>query len=335
MKVQVPDQLKADVPPTPWGKILTATPVVMAVVATLLAGLASSEMTRAQYDRALAAQQQSKAGDQWSFFQAKRLRGALQRNSLDLLQSLVEIRPLAAAALRQAAEQLPAQPSESEAAKVRTEMLNVLDSSAGQQAVAFLQRGAVPPVNKATAPDPSIKAALDAVESLKPEADIKLRMAPVSDNALDGALGAAQELAQRFDTETKPINNSIDQLDNLVARQAACSPGSSTSPKTGPSLARDFTAARLRYAAQRYEVEARLNQAIADLYELQVRKSNISAERHHNRSQRFFYGMLAAQLGVIVSTLAMAARQRNLLWALAAAAGLLAIAFAIYVYLYV
>jgi hypothetical protein len=45
--------------------------------------------------------------------------------------------------------------------------------------------------------------------------------------------------------------------------------------------------------------------------------------------------MLAAQLGVIVSTLAMAARQRNLLWGLAAAAGLLAIAFAIYVYLYV
>ena len=45
--------------------------------------------------------------------------------------------------------------------------------------------------------------------------------------------------------------------------------------------------------------------------------------------------MLAAQLGVIVSTFAMAARQRNLLWSLAAAAGLLAIAFAIYVYLYV
>jgi hypothetical protein len=59
MKVQIPEQLKADVPPTRWGKMLSATPVVMAVVATLLAGLASSEMTRAQYDRALAAQQQS------------------------------------------------------------------------------------------------------------------------------------------------------------------------------------------------------------------------------------------------------------------------------------
>jgi hypothetical protein len=109
----------------------------------------------------------------------------------------------------------------------------------------------------------------------------------------------------------------------------------SSSPPSGGSLTRDFTAARLRYAALRYEVEARLNQAIANLYELQVRQSNISAERHHDRSQRFFFGMLAAQLGVIVSTLAMAARQRNLLWAVAAAAGLLAIAFAIYVYLYV
>ena len=108
---------------------------------------------------------------------------------------------------------------------------------------------------------------------------------------------------------------------------------SSNEAAAGTSLSRDFTAARLRYAALRYEVEARLNQSIASFYELQVRKSNISAERHHNRSQRFFFGMLAAQLGVIVSTLAMAARQRNLLWSIAAAAGVLAIAFAIYVYL--
>jgi uncharacterized membrane protein YjgN (DUF898 family) len=85
----------------------------------------------------------------------------------------------------------------------------------------------------------------------------------------------------------------------------------------------------------RYEVEARLNQAVANLYELKVRQSNLSAERHQSRSQRFFFGMLAAQLGVIIATLAMAARQRNLLWSLAAGAGLLAIVFAVYVYLYV
>ena len=157
----------------------------------------------------------------------------------------------------------------------------------------------------------------------------------MSNKALDDALHAAQDLAQSFDTATKPINNSIDRLENLVTRQAACVRAASSGPASGASLGRDFTAAWLRYAALRYEAEARLNQAIANYYELQVRKSNISAERHHNRSQRFFFGMLAAQLGVIVSTLAMAARQRNLLWAVAAAAGLLAIAFAIYVYLYV
>jgi hypothetical protein len=335
MKVQIPDQLKADMPPTTWGKMLSATPVVMAVVATLLAGLASSEMTRAQYDRALAAQQQSKAGDQWSFFQAKRLKGAIQGNSLDLLQSMVELRPLNAAALKDAAEQLPAQPEQSEAAKVKTEMLAVLGSPVGQQALGFLQRGEVPQAGAAPVLDPNVKAALDAVESLATDAAMVPILARLSLKTLDDALLAARDRAQDFDTATKPVNQAIDHLESLLARQAASLQGKAASPGSGASLTRDFTAARLRYAALRYEVEARLNQSIATFYELQVRKSNISAERHHNRSQRFFFGMLAAQLGVIVSALAMAARQRNLLWSIAAAAGLLAIAFAVYVYLYV
>ena len=335
MKVEIPDALKADVPQNNFGKMLAATPVVMAVIATLLAGLASSEMTRAQYDRALAAQQQSKAGDQWSFFQAKRLRGALQRNSLDLLQSTLELHPLTATGLKAAAEQWPAQPGESEAAKVRTEMLAALDSPAGQQALAFLQRGEVPQAGAAPVLDPNLKAALDAVENLTPDSQVAPLLAQVSLKTLEEALLAARDRAQTFDAATRPVNQTIDQLESLLARQAASLAAKASSPASGASLTRDFTVARLRYAALRYEVEARLNQAIASFYELQVRKSNISAERHHKRSQRFFFGMLAAQLGVIVSTLAMAARQRNLLWALAAAAGLLAVAFAIYVYLYV
>jgi hypothetical protein len=342
MKIQIPDQLKADMPQTKWGKMLTATPVVMAVVATLLAGLASSEMTRAQYDRALGAQQQSKAGDQWSFFQAKRLRGAVQRNSLDLLQSIVELHPLTAAALKAAAEQLPAQPTQPEAAKVRTEMLAVLDSPAGQQTLSFLERGEVPQVGPAQALDPGVKAAEDAVGNLRPESEITPLVARVSNKTLDDALRAAQDAVQVLDTATKPVNQTIDLLDNLLSRQAAglqakpAAPASDAAGSaTGASVRRDFTVARLRYTALRYEVEARLNQSIANLYELQVRKSNISAERHHARSQRFFFGMLAAQFGVIIATFAMAARKKNLLWSLAAGAGLLAIAFAIYVYLYV
>src|SRR5579859_608653 len=105
--IKIPEQLKSDTPQTGWGKVLLATPVVMTVIATMLAGLASSEMTRAQYDRSLGAQQQSKAGDQWSFFQAKRLRGAIQRNTADLLQTVTEVHPFTEGALEQIVQQVP------------------------------------------------------------------------------------------------------------------------------------------------------------------------------------------------------------------------------------
>ena len=342
MKVTVPQELKSDMPQTSFGKILSATPVVMAVVATMLAGLASSEMTKAQYDRSLGAQQQSKAGDQWSFFQAKRLRGAVQQNSVELLESLTPLRPLDAGALRTVAEQWPPQVDPAEAAKIKADLAAAVDSAAGQQALTLLRQGKVPPTPEGAAVDPRIKAALDAMENLRPDAEMAELLAQVDNKLIEESLGAARDRAQAFDLATKPVNAAIDQIDNLLTRRAALlqekggataaeTPGSAT----GPTLSRDFTVARLRYAAMRYEVEARLNQAIANFYELEVRKSNISAERHHARSQRFFFGMLGAQLGVIISTFALAARKRNLLWSLAAGAGLVAVAFAVYVYLYV
>jgi hypothetical protein len=180
--------------------------------------------------------------------------------------------------------------------------------------------------------DPNVKAALDAVESGKPEPEIGTLLAQVSDQVLEDALGVARDRARALDVALKPVNRSIDEVEARLARQSAAEGG-----RSGPaaSLRRDVTVARLRYTARRYDVEARLNQAIANVYELQVRKSNIEAERLHTRSQRFFYGMLAAQGGVVVATFAIAARQRNALWWLAAGAGVAAIAYATYVYLVV
>lgn len=278
MKTEIPSELKREVPPTPWGKMLVATPVVMTVVATLLAGLASSEMTKAQYDRALGAQLQSKAGDQWGYFQAKKLRGAIQRNSFELLTATADIRPI----------QDP-----------------VLDK--------------VP----ALAPfsvDAKIESAMQAIEQQKPETEIAALLKPVDDPSLTAALQAAKDSALAFDTANAPASQALDRLEKSLA------PGDK-------AAARDLTAARMRYNAARYDTEARLNQSIANLYELQVRKANISAERHHTRSGKFFFGMLAAQAAVIVSTFAIATQQRNFFWGLAAAAGLAAIIFAIYVYL--
>lgn len=294
MKTEIPEALKTDVPQTQWGKLLLATPVVMTVIATLLAGLASSEMTRAQYFRSFAAQIQSKAGDQWSYFQAKRLRGVMQRNTLDLLRSTTTVRPLDEAALKRFGDLSP-------------------------QTIAALQTGQLPPAPP-IALEPKVQAALDAVEHSKPEHEITPLLQNLKANDLDLALKKAKAQAQAFDLALQPVNEALDRIDISLA---AAPSGDAT---------RDFTAARLRCTAARYDAEARLNQAVANVLELQVRLNNLAAERHHRRSGWFFFGMLAAQAAVIIATFAIAARQRNLLWSLAAIAGLGAISFAIYVY---
>lgn len=297
MSTKIPDELKADMPQTTWGRILLATPVVMTVVATLLAGLASSEMTRAQYNRSLAAQQQAKAGDQWSFFQAKRLRGTMQLGTLDLLKVTASLRPLDEAVLKKFGE------------------VDAVTAAA-------LLKAELPPVPGSPVSDPSLKSALEAVERMKPEHEVRSLLESVKTETVDEAIQAARDRAAAFDAATSPISRSVDRAEKAVAA-------------SGPAdLVRDVTAARLRYTAARYDVEARLNQAVANLYELQVRQSNMAAERHHRRSERFFFGMLAAQAAVITATFALAARKRSLLWGLAAAVGVVAVAFAVYVYLW-
>ena len=263
MKAKIPEELKADLPANQWGKMLGLTPVVMTVIATLLAGLASSEMTKAQYERAYAAQIQSKAGDQWSFFQAKRLRSQMQRDTYELLSAQSGI-----TATEEAPAPAPAAP-----------------------------------------PSAEITAALNAVRDEAPAETLNPLILQLKLADILAAQRTAKAQTTAYDALTAPLLKQIAQSGIAVAR--------------------------LRFNASRYDYEAQLNATVAHLYELQVYKSNLEAERHHQRSKRFFFGMLAAQMGVIISTLAMAAKQRNLLWALAAGAGLVAIAFAVYVYLYV
>lgn len=278
MSTKVPEQLANEVPQTKWGKILLATPVVMTVIATLLAGLASSEMTRAQYDRALGAQLQSKAGDQWAYFQAKKLRGAMQRNSLELLAATTEVKLIENAVLNKV------------------------------------------PVPAPASMDAKVAAALEAIELQKSETEIAELLKPVDDKSLATALQSAKDSALAFETALAPANQEIEKLEKLVTAG-------------DKDARRDLSATKMRFNGARYEIEARVNQTIATFYELQVRKANISAERHHKRSGKFFFGMLAAQAAVIVSTFAIAAQKRSFLWSIAAVAGIAAIIFAVYVYL--
>jgi hypothetical protein len=319
---QAPEPSKTQEPQSTFAKILAATPVVMTVIATLLAGLASSEMTSAQYDRSLAAQQQSKAGDQWSYFQTKKLRGALDQNAFDVLQMTSRVAPLDVAALKGAvAQDAPGAPKNSGS---RTNLGAMLESDTGKKALEALG-GEDLKIPAGPALDPKLQAVIDAIVNDRPDAETVPLVAKLIRADVDLALRASQERAKSFSEATKPITQSLDALQRLLS--------SGPSTAAAQSVHQSFAAARLRYEAQRYDAEARLNQAIGNLYEVEVHLSNFSAERHRMRSQEFFVGMLIAQAAVIISTLAMAARQRNALWTLAAAAGLAAIAFAFYVYL--
>lgn len=293
-KIEIPENLKSDLPPSKWGKVLGATPVIMTVIATMLAGLASSEMTQAQYERSLAAQLQSKAGDQWGYAAAKKTRGALARNSLDVLAGTADLRTLS-----------PAFFPEGDAA-----------------ITAAFTKNELPAVERPKF-SAEIQAALDAVAMSQPETNVSALMTKVQKQDLVSALESAQAAAVAFDNAAKPITKFSDaQGEKLLA--------------AGDKAAyANFAAARLRYTAARYDTEASLNQSVAGIYELQVREENILAEKHHVRSNRFFMGMLAAQGAVIISTFAIAARKKNFLWAIAALAGCVAVAFSLYVYLYI
>ena len=94
-----------------------------------------------------------------------------------------------------------------------------------------------------------------------------------------------------------------------------------------------FKAARADYNARRYLQDARYNQRGALLYEVRVHMDGVASDRHRSRSQHFFYGMLCAQAGVAIASMALAARLKSLLWGLAGFAGLIALVFSSYVYL--
>jgi len=393
-KIPTPEE----VPQSLWSRILTFTPILMTVVATLLAGLASSEMTQAQYYRTLAAELQSKAGDQWGFFQAKKLRAATMRNTLDLLRADADT--YNPAALSITATRLPARLERIDvrgAALLAALVANPTPDLAPMQAAleSFVQsaearkkeaiaaqaelKAALADAQqssladqKITVPvwqpsDPEIAAAVQAIAAGKTNEQVMPIISTIRPAAIESSLKAAAEFSQTLDAASAPVSQTIDRIDSAVSRQFqlvqqaravsrtldADLTSAGTTPADIRNTARDFisacdalhaelaqadrsfTAARLRLTAQRYDAETKHNQTTAYLYEVEIRLDGANSDRHRLRSQRFFYGMLAAQAAVVAATLAIAVKKRNILWSFAAAVGLVAVSSGVYVYLFV
>jgi hypothetical protein len=138
--------------------------------------------------------------------------------------------------------------------------------------------------------------------------------------------------AQEFNLAAAPLIGVDAKVNDLHQTAQAAERAGSTLKSAADEFGNDFKASQLRWDSRRYEREARDNQAVAGLYELDVRKANLESDRHRQRSTNFFYAMLAAQGAVTIATFSIAMRRRSFLWGLATAAGLAAVTFGAYVF---
>jgi hypothetical protein len=389
---------------------LTSTPIVLTVVATALAGLSSSEMTLAQYHRSLAAQNQSKASDQWGFFQAKRIRGSDMEIAADfipirfkpgkvdsnLLMATVNrlasefqrgdkevsrlVRGIDAAKgtgvaepLRKAADELQkiAKDTAEKAERNKQQLAQQLDRDEVRMAFAYLSDGKVPEIQDAKFDYPDIDKAVQAISDRLSETEMAPLVRNIKEDDLMKAIETAEANARRFENAGKPVGKTLDDLDKLLnqlvglaasyhqavrALDGASTQVSGSDKGTNPAEVQKavsqvertdsvvqaaaeelngmFKAGRYGYTARRQGREASYNLNIAGLYEVQVRLNSLNSGRHRTRSKLFFFGMLAAQAGVTIASLSLAVRQRNILWGLAGLAGIGAVLFSGYVYLY-
>jgi hypothetical protein len=327
-------------------------------------------MTRAQYYRSMAAQNQAKAADQWGFFQAKRLRATEAQSALDLLHAAahpVRMEPtsLRGASQRLAGAMVAAESEASVADKIKAladqtaaldrDLQAILNGPASAPAFAAPQ-SLWASLEDRVIGDKDIFDAMNAIDAHKTEAAMAPLLKRITAKTMEDAHGVVDANAEAFDQVSKGPSAVLEKLHAIFSVQADLASelvrlatgaplggdrASTSQPASVIVMAQreidaafaDVAAARFRYAAARYEREAKYNSLAGQLYEVEVHQSSVTSEWHRNRSSEFFYGMLAAQAGVTIATLALAVQRRSILWSFGAAAGIAAISFSAYVYL--
>lgn len=330
-----------------WGKILATTPIVMTVLATVFAGLSSSEMTQAMFHRSLASQLQSKAGDQWAYFQAKRIRGTTLESTVELLQTLGSASNFDSDKLISVLDQLNSSLPQGQNASQLTEQLNKLKSLVKQDGKLLGQLIAggtlAEPTRSASGDQKQIDAAIGTIAARKSAEEINLSVKPLSYSQIESAIKAAEQFSDQFSQMHETATGTASRLKQcLVATESATQPmldAASASPQVTAfvqQLRRQIAGGKVvlnEFDARRYRQESQHNRRVAELYELQVWRSGMESDRHRHRSQLFFYSMLVAQVGVTISSLALAQAKRSALWFVSAFVGLIALGFSAWVYL--
>jgi hypothetical protein len=237
---------------SPWTMVLNSTPIIMTVLATVLAGLSSSEMTLAQYHRALAAQNQSKAGDQWGFFQAKRIRGLSIQSTIDVLSARSEPEAVDGQSLLKGMERIGAgleqiermagqlssaggsssvfqQPlaeftavasaASKEAAKVQGELKQILEQPNVKEAIAYLGNSQLPQASTRPIDGAGVSEAIAAIIGRQTEKESARLVKIIAPATLEQALETAETNIAAVENANKPASDALTPVDRLLQRE--------------------------------------------------------------------------------------------------------------------
>ena len=279
---------------------------------------------------------QSKASDQWAYFQAKKLRAEQCENTIVILRGILPGAPMNEDDLRRTAASLQSEmhkltshlgkvdraPSATgEVVKSLARHLATVDTllSAtttrpdGVHVPVFLPPWDVPQVMELPIADKQIVDTIRGIESNASESDLERQAGEISQEEIDRAIATANENSAAFSRVSDPMalgRQTLAEVCNLLSREvAAFERAARQAPDEvvaieptgalgaihdlGSQFSIGVDVSGLNFNSNRYQREARDNQVLAQILEIQVRRDSFLSERHRLRSRQFFYGMLA------------------------------------------
>lgn len=279
-------------------KLGAALPVALTALATVFASLSNGALQEAMYWKSQAAQDQSKAANQWS------LAGFKRDRALVMLAAVAQLR----AQCGYAAPRFALPPGAAGEAQKALGWLTDKGDAGGPPVVRLPEVG-----------DPTIEELRAGIEGREPERDLLKRAARVPHAAINRALDDAEKFVERTDRDWDPV---VRAAGALVRAQLEVPPDAAPERRAAATAAQ---AAGFDLEERRYRLEARLNQGLAFLYEIRTRVSAAESDRHRQKSTVLSYAMLVAQVGAVASSLALARKQKSAMWLFAGVVGLISV----------
>jgi hypothetical protein len=300
-----PDEPKSDEPQSLFDKLGASLPIALTALATAFASMSNGALNLAMYWKSQAAQDQSRAANQWTLAGFKRDRALVMQ---------------AAAAQLRATSGYAAAPFDKAVPppKDATEVSTRKHAENQNLAHAWLTDRSNPPAVKLPELDEEIQSLRSAIKSRAPEHDILKQASHTNMAKISKAIDDAEKANEQIDEEWTAV---LRMAAELVRAQAA-SPGDAKAAISATAA----QAAGFELEERRYRAESRANQEISYLYEIRTKASTAESDKYRRKSDYLSYAMFVAQIGAVASSLALARKRKSLLWLLASLVGIAAIA---------